>query len=574
MKLQNQFLLPGSIFLLAAGLTSSSLILNWIEFDPIILKLLPVFVSVLAVIIGWYCFKQSSSPDRKQAQAPVPETTPTPTPAPGQMSIAPEHVDALIRYAADVICLIGVDCRILQVNPACVSVWGYKSEELIGHSLGQFLERDEDFRRTMQAVASAEKSVDQLRFENRFKKKSGSVIDLSWSAHWSVSDHGLFCVARDVTERKRAELVIAESERKFRGILEHLPAGVLLIAKSGVLEFMNKTALKLCSHPADKDASELRGSQVLSICKEPFHMKQVEDLITKNKESTFECLVNKSNGSCFPAEVSLSIVELFESKSCLVIFFDATVRHEMERAKQEFVSMISHDIRTPLTSMQFTINLAIDGSYGELPDEAREQLALADRCGIKLLTLVGDLLDVDKFESGKLELTYTHLASAELVRSALAALQAISRVRDVEILKAVDDIEFEGDEFRLEQVLINLLSNALKFSPAGSQIMVASKKIENCVEFSVKDSGSGIAPEFQSQIFERYKQLDTGAKRQGSGLGLFICKSIVEAHGGKIGLESEVGKGSTFSFRIPLQGNSIPDHDHDPSSGFGSASNS
>jgi signal transduction histidine kinase len=237
-------------------------------------------------------------------------------------------------------------------------------------------------------------------------------------------------------------------------------------------------------------------------------------------------------------------------------------RAAVEKLKQEFLGMVTHDLRTPLTSVRAALTILGTGAYGQLNENGQETLEDADANVVRLINLINDLLDIDKLESGKFQLDIDEIALASVVQRSISAVEGYARQQQVEIVSAVDDtglIYADGD--RLVQVLVNLLSNAVKFSRAGQVVTLRAHPIsENEYQFAVIDEGRGVPPEVKDKIFRRFEQatIEDSKVLGGSGLGLAICKAIVEEHKGTIGVDSVVGKGSTFWFRIPI-GHAVTD---------------
>jgi signal transduction histidine kinase len=231
---------------------------------------------------------------------------------------------------------------------------------------------------------------------------------------------------------------------------------------------------------------------------------------------------------------------------------------ELEKLRDDLTGMIVHDLRTPLTSL-------IEGmrtldAVGDMNDDQREMAGIAMAGGETLLGMINDLLDVDKLESGALQLEYGDVSGAELVAAAVGQVGALAHGRGVAIATRIgsDLPAVRGDEKKLLRTLVNLLGNAIKFTPSGGTITVTVDgepgALRPSVRFSVTDTGDGIPPEAFGRIFEKFGQvaLGRGGRTIGTGLGLTFCKLAVEAHGGSIAVESEPGQGSTFRFTIPL----------------------
>jgi PAS domain S-box-containing protein len=224
---------------------------------------------------------------------------------------------------------------------------------------------------------------------------------------------------------------------------------------------------------------------------------------------------------------------------------------EVEQLKKGFLSTVSHELRTPLTSIRGSLGLLASGAAGPLPDHVVEVVALAERNAIRLMALIEDILDLERLETGKIELHMTRVPIASILRRAMESLAAFgAHGVTVDAPNVSSSIDVDAD--RIVQVLVNLLSNAVKFSPPGGVVTIAVTVDGQWTEFRVIDHGRGVPAAHRRAIFERFRQVDPSDAREkgGAGLGLAICKSIVEQHGGSIGVESEEGVGSAFWFRL------------------------
>ncbi|MBA3994338.1 MAG: hypothetical protein C0469_12490 [Cyanobacteria bacterium DS2.3.42] len=228
---------------------------------------------------------------------------------------------------------------------------------------------------------------------------------------------------------------------------------------------------------------------------------------------------------------------------------------EASRRKQELMAMVAHDLRTPLTSIRASLSLMSMGAMGEMPDKAKRQIDGAEKNTKRLINLINDLLDIEKMEAGKMEMKFSECVLQEIFDEATDSVREFAKNAKVEIEVPETDITLEADQERLVRVLINLLGNAVKFSPPESTIKLAQQVKDDSLEVRVIDQGRGIPPEFKDKIFVRFQQVNPEDKqeKQGTGLGLAICKAIIEGHNGTIGVDSEVAKGSSFWFRIPLK---------------------
>src|SRR3989454_11010368 len=221
-----------------------------------------------------------------------------------------------------------------------------------------------------------------------------------------------------------------------------------------------------------------------------------------------------------------------------------------------FRSNMSHELRTPLNAIIGFSEVLTERMFGELNEKQEEYLKDIYASGTHLLSLINDILDLSKIEAGRMELELTDFDLPTAIENALTLVRERAGRRGITVHKSVDDRlgPIRADERKVRQVILNLLSNAIKFTPEGGRIEVRAVPGDGCVEVSVSDTGVGIAPEDQEAVFEEFRQVGgSAAKQEGTGLGLTLCRKFVELHGGRIGVTSQVGVGSTFTFTLPLR---------------------
>ncbi len=462
---------------------------------------------------------------------------------------------AIIKHSVDVICIIDVSARFLSVSPVASKAWGYTSDELIGTLLTDYVTAD-DASSTLDTVLGAEDSVDVLAFETRLRRKDGKLLTLLWSAHWSASDRGLFCIVHDVTARKQAEELLRQSEERLKTILSKLPLGVLLVATDeGIIEFANDAALSLIDIPKESLAQHTLHDFMPSVPARgvPAFLQNIESL----PASTSELAMVRADGS--KLHVDLTTVTVIQNQHLyhLCACIDITAKKEIEELKRDFVAMVSHDLRSPLTSIGMSLNLLLTGRFGDLTEQGNCMIERSIDNANQLLHLVSALIDLEQADSGTLVTELCCVPLEEIVEQSVDTVQQIAVAR--KILLTVDknpllESLVNADRSRLAQVMVNLLANAIKFSPDSSSINVSCEKDDRFIRIIIEDRGRGVPREYQRKIFERFKQTHTTDRTEkgGSGLGLAICKRIVEEHGGQIGVLSEPGNGSQFWFTVPV----------------------
>jgi signal transduction histidine kinase len=231
-----------------------------------------------------------------------------------------------------------------------------------------------------------------------------------------------------------------------------------------------------------------------------------------------------------------------------------TERHQIDRMKAEFVSVVSHELRTPLTSIRGSLKLIEAEVKGKIPKEVMPLIKIASSNTERLIRLINDILDVEKMEAGKLELRLEPLDLGKVIGNALDGIQGMATQAEVQAASDVaPGIQLRADRDRLTQVIVNLVSNAVKFSPRGGRVDVSAVPAGNRVRVNVSDRGPGIPEAQRHKLFGKFQQLDStdSRKKGGTGLGLAISKAIVLQHGGAIGVEAREGGGSTFWFELP-----------------------
>ncbi|QAU34473.1 ATP-binding protein [Janthinobacterium sp. 17J80-10] len=271
-----------------------------------------------------------------------------------------------------------------------------------------------------------------------------------------------------------------------------------------------------------------------------------------------ERIVMNRQGVEFPVEMTAGLAGTSETAFFSAFLHDISERKKVEQMKNEFVSTVSHELRTPLTSIRASLAMLADGTAGELPDDTKGLIDIAYQSCERLVRLVNDVLDIEKIESGNMQFEQVPQPLLPLVDQALEAMQGYAQQFGVALQRHVEPqstgLIAAVDRDGMAQVLTNLISNAVKFSPRGGQVDVHLAAHDGRARLSVVDRGCGIPEAFRDRVFQKFAQADSGDSRQkgGTGLGLSICKSIVEEHGGTIAFESIAGAGTSFHVLLPL----------------------
>ena len=285
-------------------------------------------------------------------------------------------------------------------------------------------------------------------------------------------------------------------------------------------------------------------------------------LLSEQKIMGALTIYRRETGTFAPAVVNL--LQTFATQSVLAIQ-NARLFREIEdkgrqieaanRHKSEFLANMSHELRTPLNAIIGFSEVLGEKLFGELNEKQAEYTEDILSSGRHLLSLINEILDLSKVEAGRMELELTSFDMPLAIENARTFVRERATKHGIKLDVMIDERlgDYFGDERKIKQILLNLLSNAVKFTPEGGQISINARQLNGSVQISVSDTGIGIAPEDQARIFEEFRQVggDHAHKSEGTGLGLTLAKKFVELHGGTIWVESEVGKGSTFTFTLP-----------------------
>jgi PAS domain S-box-containing protein len=365
----------------------------------------------------------------------------------------------------------------------------------------------------------------------------------------------------DISQRTRHEAEMRLSEERFRRAFDDAPIGMALVSPEhgqwlevnrALCDMLGYSEAELMAknhngivHPDDIENDRTLSAQVLEGSIGSYQSEQ--RYLHRGGEAVY-------------VKSSVSLVRSLEGSPQYFVsqIENVTERREMDRLKRDFIATVSHELRTPLTSIRGSLGLLAGGAMGALPEKIAPMVTIALQNCERLVIIINDILDIEKIEAGKSQLTVGRVAVAPLLRQALAMNADYAAKYHVTLVleEPASELQVLADPDRLMQVLTNLLSNAAKFSPAGASVRVRALSDDQHVRFEVEDDGSGIPEDFRARIFQKFAQAESSAGRHfgGTGLGLAISRSLVEQMGGRIHFDSRTGGGTIFFVELPRVG--------------------
>jgi PAS domain S-box-containing protein len=459
----------------------------------------------------------------------------------------------------------------MDVNPSAVRTYGYSREEFLSMTIKD-IRPPEDVAALLE---SATRMLQDTEFSGvwRHCKKDGTLMDVEITSHPLMYEgrDARLVVAVDITKHKKAENALRESEELFRLLVSEVTDyAILMLDPEGRIVSWNAGAERIKGYRSDeiigKHFSCFYTTEDLESGK-PAHELKVAAELGQFEDTGWRI---RKDGSRFWANVVITAI--YDKTGCLRGFGKVTrditerkrteellmhAKEEAERAnkfKDQFLSTMSHELRTPLNAVLGFSDLLADERYGPLNDRQQRYVSHIHTGGKHLLKLISDILDLSKIEAGRMELAREDVVLASAFSEVISALHPLAEKKSQALLQQVEPrLQVHADAMRIKQILMNLVGNAIKFTPEGGRIELAARQVDNLVRVEVRDNGPGIPLEQQQRIFEAFFRLtQTGSATEGTGLGLAITSRLVELHGSKLGIESLPGEGTCFYFSLPL----------------------
>jgi PAS domain S-box-containing protein len=359
---------------------------------------------------------------------------------------------------------------------------------------------------------------------------------------------------QDIARRERVECELRTSEARYRHLVENASDLIVQADGDGIIRYANQAAARLFGlAPAAMEGLSwvrlVRPDARRGACR-----LFADQLRRRRAAGSHELPAVTPDGRELWLELSVRLTwDGGRLVAAQAVGRDVTERRQGEQLKDEFISVASHELRTPLTSIRAALGLLESGLMAQQPERARHTLRIATRNSERLARLLNDILDLERMSSGAVRVERHPYDVAEVMTQAAETVRAAAESAGVLLVVAPPRAMACLDADRMCQVLVNLLGNAIKFSPAGGTVWLGAAADEGGVTFTVRDQGRGIPADKLEAVFQRFTQVDVSDARDkgGSGLGLAICRTIVEQHGGRIWVESREGAGSTFTVRLP-----------------------
>lgn len=469
-----------------------------------------------------------------------------------------QHYLALVKNLADAVFEIkeGV---IIWCNDRAAEIYGFPKDELVGKDAGFFYPSGISPSEFSGMVSKVIKEEGVFRGASAVRRKDGSLIDIEYSLTQipGKSPIEVVAVARDISDRKRIEEALRRSEASYRTLVESSPDGIISVDSKIRITDCNGWICNLlgCSMDAlkGKDFRELLAREL------PDKLSFYLDQLTRNGLIETEFELRGSGGQTMP--VWAKIVGHHDINGALdqavVYIRDIAERKKVDELKDEFIGLVSHELRSPLTVIMGAVNTVLTEGARLSREETRQLLQDAAWEAEYLSHLLGNLLELSRVRADRLVLNTEPVNIRNVVKNTVDKIRRQSPTHRfvVDLPKGLPIVN--ADPLRLERILYNLLENAIKYSPEGGEIRIFAKQNEDHLVIGISDHGIGISLHDQAKLFGPFQRLEdqrlSGVK--GVGLGLLVCRRLVEAHGGRIWVESEPGSGSTFCFTLPLGNN-------------------
>jgi PAS domain S-box-containing protein len=469
----------------------------------------------------------------------------------------------LIGTARVIVAVLDRQGKIVYYNPHMEKISGYKLKEVKGEDwFSRFIpEREKERIKSVFKKAIAGHPTEGN--VNPIVTKEGNEIIVDWYDTTLKDDEGegtgLLAIGNDVTQR-------VDAEEKLKTIYENMPGGILMIGQDYIIKDVNYLTCEITGYKKE----ELIGQLCDIVCPKGSASKQCP--IWEDRQEGYrgiDTTIKCKNGRKKPILKNAQEITINGDKYILELFQDISERKTAEenaieairtaekanQAKSKFLANMSHELRTPLNSIIGFSYILLGEVRGEFNDPQKKYVSNIAKSGSHLLSLINDILDLSKIEAGQKQLEYSRFDLHEALDEISILIKPLISKKNIDLQMDLppEDIRVHADSKKFKQIMYNLLSNASKFTPDKGTITISANQEKDRLKVAVSDTGIGILEADQATIFEPFQQVKSSksSEYKGTGLGLSLVRELVEMHGGQVGLKSEVGKGSTFTFTIP-----------------------
>ncbi|SDD13023.1 PAS domain S-box protein [Pedobacter soli] len=458
---------------------------------------------------------------------------------------------AINQSTDDAIISKNLDGIITSWNKAASRIFGYTAEEMIGVSILTLIPEDLHYEET-EIIAKLQRGIAINHFETKRRRKDGTLVDLSLTISPVLNSKGVIIgvskIARDITDRLSAEV----NSKRLSAIIESSDDAIISKDLNSIVTSWNDSAVRIFGY----NAEEMIGQSILKIIPNDRHDEEpkiLSQLSQGIRVDHFETIRRRKDGRLI--DVSLTISPIKDSAGRVIglskIARDITERKQADKKKEEFIGLVSHELKTPLTSLRSYVQVALFKARKEENDFIDKALSRAELQTKKMEAMIRDFLNISRMEDGHLKLNLSQFDLSALINNCISDASITTSKHHFNYIGEQNALAI-GDAEKISLVLINLISNAIKYSPDGGEITVTCERQDNYLTVAVKDQGIGIPKEDQKLLFRKFYRIQSEETRSisGFGIGLYLVYAILELHGSSIEVESTAGSGSTFLFKL------------------------
>jgi two-component system phosphate regulon sensor histidine kinase PhoR len=395
-----------------------------------------------------------------------------------------------------------------------------------------------------------------MKFFPFFKKEKRSIEVIKLKAALAELDRIAKMLIRRDLELSSSKEKLAEEKGKIDAVINSLVDGLIMVDQDQKIVLINPEARAILGI---KEEGWL-GKTLSEFTYLP-RVKKLYQVLGKKVKWTgkqYELALGKPLKRFFQVRTAPVVTQSQEIIGLMIILHDITREKEIERMKTEFVSIAAHQLRTPLSAIKWVLRMVLDGDVGKITKEQAELLERGYQSNERMIALINDLLNVARIEEGRFLYNFALQSLEDLIRKIIDSLAEPLKEKKIKLIfkkpqKPLPQVKIDVE--KIELVMQNLLDNAIRYSPKGGEVTISVRRDRMNIEVMIKDKGMGIPEDQRKQVFTKFFRGNNAikAEAEGTGLGLFICKNIIEEHGGKIWFESKENKGTTFWFTLPIK---------------------